>query len=111
MKADLFFYTNFCGGEEKIPAAEFPLWEARAGEALSYITDGKSADCDSDKVKACICAMAELMYEEAKRNGIASENNDGYSVVYKSEDMQGKLCAIAKTRLFGTDLLYRGVIK
>ncbi len=109
MKADLFFYTEFCGGEGKIPAAEFPLWEQRACEALLYLTDGRSEGDDSDSVKSCICAMAELMYEEEKRSGIASENNDGYSVVYKSEDMKSRLYAIAKTRLFGTDLLYRGV--
>ncbi|MBO5059978.1 MAG: hypothetical protein J6C82_03600 [Clostridia bacterium] len=107
MTADLFFYIDAYGGNAKIPAAEFPLWERRAEAELLHITGGKTLD--DERVKLCVCEMAELLYEEGQRTGISSENNDGYSVSYEKGDIKSKLYQIAQVQLFGTDLLYRGV--
>lgn len=110
MKVDLFFYDEFCCGDLKIPAAEFPRWERCASSELSRITGGKSESSELLCVKNCICEMAEAMYEKDALGGILSENNDGYSVSYKDESIKTALYDIAKRHLFGTDLLYRGVL-
>lgn len=109
MIADLFFYSEFCGGNLKIPAAEFERWERCASGELSRITGGKSNASNDECIKICVCEMAELLYQEMLQGGIASENNDGYSVTYKNGDSKAKLISIAKRHLSGTDYLYRGV--
>lgn len=105
----LTFYGEMYGGDCKIPTAEFPLWERRAEFELARITGGRSAGTEDDRVKLCICEMAELLFTESRREGISSENNDGYSVTYEKGDIKRKLCEIAKTQLSSTDFLYRGV--
>ncbi len=110
MTADLIFYKESFGGNCKIPAAKYPLWEKRAGIILEKITGGKSiAHKDDERVKMCICEIAECIYEESKRRGIVSENNDGYSVRYENRDTKAKVNNIAALWLSGTNLLYRGV--
>ncbi len=109
MIADLFFYSDVYGGNMRIPAEEFELWEKRAETELSQITGGRSGKSDEKSVKMCVCEIAELLYRENAREGIYSENNDGYSVRYNLGDIKKKIYLIAKTYLAGTDLLYRGV--
>ncbi len=109
MIADLFFYTEFCGGDLKVPAAEFERWERCASGELARITCGKSNASKDECIKACVCEMAELLYQDMLRGEIVSENNDGYSVTYKNGDSKTELIAIAKRHLSGTDYLYRGV--
>ena len=41
MIADLAFYNENYGGDTKIPASLFPLFERRAENELIYITGGK----------------------------------------------------------------------
>ncbi len=110
MMIDLFFYDGFCGGDLKIPASEFPRWERCARNELARITGGKSETSELECVKTCICEMAEAMYAKENLGGVLSENNDGYSVSYKDEDVKSILYDVAKRNLFGTDLLYRGVL-
>lgn len=110
MKADLFFYDDFCGGELKIPAAEFPRWERCAENELLQITGGRSADSDDECLKLCICEMAELLYAKENLGGILSESGDGYSVSYEKNHIKSALYEVAKRHLFGTNFLYRGVL-
>lgn len=110
MTADLIFYNESFGGDCKIPASAFPLWERRAEAALAKITAGKSnAAKDDERVKMCICEIAECLYEESQRCGIVSENNDGYSATYENGDIKRKIGNLAALWLSGTDILYRGV--
>ena len=109
MKADLIFYNESFGGNCKIPADEFSVWERRAEKILSKMSGGKSDGEDIEAVKMCICEIAELLYAENKRNGILTENNDGYSVRYEYGDIKTKISEIASIWLSGTDILYRGV--
>ena len=89
MTADLIFYKESYGGDCKIPAAKYPLWEKRAKVILEKMTGGKStAHKNDERVKMCICEIAECIYEERKRQGIVSENNDGYSVSYKNTNVK-----------------------
>lgn len=109
MMVDLVFYKENYGGDSKIPAASFPLWEKRAEMQLLKITGGKIEEKDDERIKICICEMAELMFEYSKNDGIRSENNDGYSVIYQNRDIKNELVEIAKTYLYNTKYLYRGV--
>lgn len=109
MKADLIFYNEKFGGNCKIPADEFPVWEGRAERILSKISGGKSDGSELEVVRVCVLEIAEALYEESKRGGVLSENNDGYSVRYEYGDIKSKIGQIADMWLSGTDILYRGV--
>lgn len=109
MKADFEFYTAFCGGNPKIPSEEYERFEKSAERELSRITGGKSDSSKEDEVLRCICEIAEVLYVEALRLGIESENNDGYSVKYNLENTKQTLVCLAERYLCGTDYLYRGV--
>ena len=109
MMSILDFYNENYGGDTKIPAAAFSLWERRALTELMDLTSGRIAEKDDDNTKMCICEMAELMYDYCQSRGIESENNDGYSVRYKKRDIKQELFKIANTYLGKTGYLYRGV--
>ena len=109
MTTDLVFYNENYGGDTKIPAGSFPLWEKRATAQLMHITGGKIEGISDSRVKMCVCEMAEFLYENSKTGGIKSENNDGYSVSYQDRDIKQELIRIAETYLGNTDFLYRGV--
>lgn len=109
MTVDFIFYSESRGGNCKIPAELFPLWERYAERYLSHITGGKSCkNADDERVKMCICEIAEHLYNQSMREGIASENNDGYSVSYEKGDIKRQITEIASVWLSGTDILYRG---
>ncbi len=110
MMVDLVFYNESYGGEGKIPASLFSLWEKRAEAALMHISGGKiKGQENTECVRFCICEIAEFLYGQEKLSGIRSENNDGYSVSYQDRDIKKEILRIAETYLSGTDLLYRGV--
>ena len=109
MIADLAFYNENFGGDIKIPASLFPLFERRAENELMYITGGKIKGKDDECIKICICEMAEFLYECLEKGGLRSENNDGYSVTYQERDIKQELLKIAQVNLNDTELLFRGV--
>lgn len=110
MIADLIFYKENFGGNCKIPTDEFPLWERRAEMYLSKTTGGKSeTQGKNERVKMCICEIAECLYENEKNQGIVSENIDGYSAKYENGDIKKKISEIISLWLYRTDILYRGV--
>ena len=109
MIADLAFYNENYGGDTKIPASLFPLFERRAENELIYITGGKIKGKDDECIKICICEMAEFLYECLEKCGLRSENNDGYSVTYQERDIKHELLKIAQVNLSDTELLFRGV--
>lgn len=109
MLADLAFYNENYGGDSKIPASLFPLFERRAENELMYITGGKIKGKDDECIKTCICEMAEFLYQCLEKSGIKSENNDGYSVTYQERDIKRELLKIAQVNLNGTEFLFRGV--
>ena len=109
MMSVLDFYSENYGGDTKIPAAAFSLWEKRAIAELSDLTSGRISEFDDDNIKMCICEMAELIYDCFCARGVESENNDGYSVKYQNRDIKQELIKIANTYLGKTGYLYRGV--
>ena len=109
MIADLAFYNENYGGDSKIPASLFPLFERRAENELIFITGGKIKGKDDECIKICICEMAEFLYDCLEKHGLKSENNDGYSVTYQERDIKQELLRIAKINLGTTEFLFRGV--
>ena len=117
MLATLDFYrsvygTPDLGGAGKIPEDQFILWENRAEAELNRIISGRLVDASQlPQTPMLICEMAEALFVSHTRRGIASENNDGYSVTYKNDEdsnLQNELYSIAKCYLSETNLLYRG---
>lgn len=114
MKADANYYYNNYVDEacNIIPVEKVRFWGRRALDYLSGLTCGKihSVNEESAKIHQCIWEIAEEMYKGSERNGIKSENNDGYSVTYEdSKDEGTQLKRIAERYLGDTGLLYRGV--
>lgn len=60
-------------------------------------------------MKNAVCAVCEVLYVQDSRDGISSETNDGYSIVYKSnaQAQRQKLYEAAALHL-APELLYRG---
>ncbi len=102
------FYGRTYGKDAKIPLESFHLWEMRAVAALNRLLGGDISGASDDNAKMCICEAAELLYENAKSEGILSENNDGYSVHFEKGKKDSGIYNIAKKWLSGSGLLYRG---
>lgn len=102
------FYGRTYGKDAKIPLESFRLWEKRAAMELNRIISGDILQSPDENAKMCLCEVAEFLYENAKSDGIISENNDGYSVRFEKGEKDGKIYEIARKWLFGSGLLYRG---
>lgn len=102
------------GGAGKIPEDQFSLWESRAEAELNRIVSGRFEELSQlSQTPMLVCEMAETLFVAHARKGIASENNDGYSVTYTNNEdsnLQKELLDIAKRYLSETNLLYRGVL-
>lgn len=67
-----------------------------------------------DCVKFAICSVTDAMvkFSESRKNNVASESNDGYSVTYASgvtdADCNREMQSRARRWLANTGLLYRG---
>ena len=102
------FYSRIYAECAKIPLEAFYLWEKRAVAAINRFTARNIAECSDENAKMCICEVAELLYERAGRDGIVSENNDGYSIRYETGKAEEDIYAVAKKWLSDSGLLYRG---
>lgn len=102
------FYSRTYSKDAKIPLESFYLWEKRAVAELNRITSGDILQSPDENSKMCICEVAEFLYENAKSEGILSENNDGYSVRFEKGEKDSKIYDIASKWLLKGGLLYRG---
>ena len=101
------FYGRTYKESAKIPIESFNIWAKKAIGTLNYFTCRDVSQMEDFNVKMCICEVAELLYEQSKRRGIKSENNDGCSVSYDL-NCDGEAIGIIKKWLSGSGLLYRG---
>lgn len=91
-----------------IPIKEFYHIESKATVYVNYVLLGNMKD--TDEFKNAVCAVCELIYNESKRGGIKSENNDGYSVTFEEiGDFYDRVIDVVKVYLSNTGLLYRGI--
>ena len=117
MRVDYNFYVESFGGSQVQESTWLSL-ELKAEKRLEHFSFGRTA-CDwSEKdweqnAKYAICEMTEAMQKREARGNISSENNDGYSVSYQTEQteeaFESRLYQIASTYLMSGGLLYMGV--
>ena len=117
---EYLFYAGQAGG--KLPEEEFSRLIGRACAYVQYMTLGKGrGDTDGEKLAACAVADVYACAERERERGtgaVKSENNDGYSVSYVTEQKDGesreealsrKAYQAARPFLLPTGLLYRGI--
>ncbi len=100
MYVDYSYYADEYGG--KMPEEDFVRAERQAEAQIRYMTclNGDIFSVDMDAVRDAVCAASDVIYEDMAarekkaQNGIngavKSENNDGYSVSYVTEQMDGQ---------------------
>lgn len=96
MQVMYVYYVDEFGGNI-IPEEKFKKAEKQAKAYIRSITyiRGDIFAVESDMVKDAVCAVAEVYYkynvqQQAGSAPVKSENNDGYSVTYVTEQTDGK---------------------
>lgn len=95
MYVDYAYYASEYGGEI-IPKEKFSGYERRAEAYIRKITyvRGDIFSMESDMVKDAVCAVADVYcsydQKQASAGMVKSENNDGYSVTYVTEQTDGQ---------------------
>ena len=101
-----YYKNNFLGS--LISLDKFYSIEKKACVYVNGAIGGKNSDIG--EVKDAVCAVCELIYNEEKRNGIKSENTDGYSITFsETESFKEKVFDVISIYLANTGLLYRGI--
>lgn len=110
------FYTETYGGKA-IPEDKYSLFAGIARAHISAQTRGK-ATSDSDDVKLCECAIADILYDSGTVGGESqknptSESIGGYSVAYRGavsqSDLDSQIRRVIYDYLANTGLLYKGL--
>ena len=90
------YYADEYGGKT-IPEQDFRKAERQAEAYIRHLTyvKGDIFAVENDMVKDAVCAAAEVYYKynAQQQSGtplVKSENNDGYSVTYVTEQTDGK---------------------
>lgn len=106
MYADFEYYkTGFHG--LKIPDSDSFTSVAAGGTALlDRLTFGRLTQ-DTPGAADAMCAVCEVLYTRANREGIDSESVDGYSVSYREDGLSAALRRAVRMYLT-PELLYRG---
>ncbi len=109
------FYEDVFGGSV-VPEKKWDNLSLRMEQKLRYFTHDRMPDKWSGEswenlAKTAVCEMVDYAFKVDKRDGISSENTDGYSVSYDTSknSTDTKLYEIAKVYLLNTGLLYLGV--
>ena len=95
MYVDYAYYASEYGGEI-IPEKKFSGYERLAEAYIRKITyvRGDIFSTESDMVKDAVCAVADVYcsydQKQASAGMVKSENNDGYSVTYVTEQTDGQ---------------------
>ena len=109
--ADFTYYWDSYRGRRIQSEEIFDSLAVRACAYVNTITFGRAeAEADTAGVKNAVCAVCDVLQLYDGREGISSENNDGYSVTYKtsSRQVQDRLYEAASLHL-SSALLYRGL--
>lgn len=116
--ADFDYYSNTYYDalqEIPIPNTQRTVYLRKASSYLdSIFVHSKPQEPYPEAVKNACCEIADCFYTCEQKEGIASENNDGYSVSYNANNFEAKMTlhkayAIALRYLGSTGLLYRGI--
>ena len=96
-------YKDTFGDLAKIPENAFNLIRQRAEAEINRYTNIPVAEIEGSEI--CIMEVADFMHTILERDGVLSENTDGYSVSY-GETTQTVYDIIKR---YLSDYLYRGV--
>lgn len=96
MYATYEYYTNVYGG--KMPENSFKSNERKAEAYIRRITyvRGNIFNTELDSVKDAVCAVADVLFStdssgtKSVTGAVKSENTDGYSVAYVTEQADGQ---------------------
>lgn len=101
----LYYKRNFKG----TIIADKDVFEHCADLALRYIKSfiGENTPYQNEEVSDCICALADIIYEQSGRENIKSESIDGVSITY-ADNAKIDLYEVMKLYL-PKELLYRGI--
>lgn len=108
MNIDYDYYTNSYRGNV-IPAEEHVKYLRKAEIYVDSLIFGRDPGDRSESVKLAVCNVAELLYLDEARQGISSENVDGYSVNYGTCDIEKSIYDAAAVYLSDSGLMYAGV--
>ena len=96
--ADYVFYTKTYGGGA-VTEDEFKPLCIQASAVIDRITFGRATE--TEFVKMAVCAAVDALYDPGEGGRIQSENNDGFSVTYKSRADADKMrSAVTAARIF-----------
>ena len=103
-------YTTYLSGKTpKVDSTEFTYFSNKASIIMDTFSGLKNATVLPDEVISCCCEIVELLKTTENRQGISSENNDGYSVSYDTAiPVKSMAYSIMNDYLANTGLLYRG---
>ena len=111
------FYENKFYGEI-IPEKAFPGMILKASIFVKFLTFARVDDMTEipEEVSLATCAVADVMYQDRMRKDdagreIASENNDGYSVIYNKRGVNKKTARTIylKTQIRGVNFYTKQV--
>lgn len=95
MYADYRYYELNYGG--KMPDDDYDIAERKAEAYIRSLTFAKGDifKVENPSVKDAVCAVADVFYSQSEKNHssngpVKSENNDGYSVTYVTEQTDGQ---------------------
>ena len=107
---DYGFYKSAFGGN-LIPPEQFNRFILKAKAYLCQVTDNRPVPQElEEKVSLALCEIAEVYMRLSARNGVKSENTDGYSVSYDEYALKLELSEIISLYLGDSDLLFKGVL-
>lgn len=104
---DYEYYCDEFGGLVIEDAEEFEALASKAEQFINYISS-QEPDYDSDDVKSCVCAIAEIYAENSGLAGIVSEQIDGYETEDSDTGLSGQLMHAASLYL-PPMLIWRGI--
>lgn len=95
MYVDYAYYAEKYGGE-KISENKFKGYERRAEAYIRKLTyvRGDIFSTENEAVKDAVCAVSDVYFvydrDQTETGVVKSENNDGYSVTYVTEQTDGQ---------------------
>jgi hypothetical protein len=105
---DYGFYKSAFGGT-LIPPELFNRFMLKAKAYFSTATNNRIVPPEyEEKASFALCEIAEVFLRLSMRNGVKSENTDGYSVSYDDSALKLELYEILNLYIGDSDLLFKG---
>ena len=106
-----FYYNEFCGGKgAELSLDAFDSYVGKARREVFGMLTAEYSEEQKNAVFSAVCEVAEALYHHNGKDGISSENIDGYSVTYREgNSLDTDVRRAALRHLGNTGLVYAGV--